>query len=195
MPGVFFLLPNAFSSIKEVHVPATTTARILTVDDNPIVRADLRLMLEDAGFEVVPDARDGVEAVDLAREHKPDLVLIDLSLPNLDGVEATRRILDERDVPVVALTGHSRGDFVQRAVDAGAVGHVLKPFSRVELVETVSEALADRADRDEHERRVYLTMVESMVRTNHSEHEITRAVETSLNVERAAARRGRPSND
>jgi CheY-like chemotaxis protein len=160
-------------------LPALTTARILTVDDNPIVRADLRLMLEDAGFEVVPDARDGFEAVDLAREHKPDLVLIDLSLPNLDGVEATRRILDERDVPVVALTGHNKGDFVQRAVAAGAVGHVLKPFSRVELVETVSGALADRADRDEHERRQILTMIESMVRAGHSETEIARAVNVS----------------
>ena len=160
-------------------MPAYTTARILTVDDNPIVRADLRLMLEDAGFEVVPDARDGVEAVDLARKHKPDLVLIDLSLPKVDGVEATRLILDERDVPVVALTGHSRGDFVQRAVAAGAVGHVLKPFSRVELVATVSGALADRAERNEHERRHYGVMIEAMVRAGHSEKEITRAVETS----------------
>ncbi|MDX6451358.1 MAG: two-component system, response regulator PdtaR [Gaiellaceae bacterium] len=158
---------------------APATARILTVDDNPIVRADLRLMLEEAGFEVVPDARDGVEAVDLAREHKPDLVLIDLSLPLLDGVEATRRILDERDVPVVALTGHSRGDFVQRAVDAGAVGHVLKPFSRVELVATVSGALADRAERDEHERQHYLPLIESMVRAGYSEKDIARTVDAS----------------
>jgi response regulator NasT len=160
-------------------VPALTTARILTVDDNPIVRADLRLMLEDAGFEVVPAARDGVEAVDLAREHKPDLVLIDLSLPLLDGVEATRRILGERDVPVVALTGHSGGDLVQRAVDAGAVRHVLKPFSRGELVATVSGALADRAERDEHERRHYMTMIESMVRAGYTEREIARAVSAS----------------
>jgi CheY-like chemotaxis protein len=164
-----------FSS-KEVRLSANAPARILTVDDNPIVRADLRLILEDAGFEVVPDARDGVEAVDLAREHQPDLVLIDLSLPRIDGVEATRRILDERDVPVVALTGHSRGEFVQRAVDAGAIGHVLKPFSRGELVATVSGALADRADRDEQERRLYLVMIESMVRAGRSEQEISQAV-------------------
>jgi response regulator NasT len=169
-------------------LPATTTARILTVDDNPIVRADLRLMLEDAGFEVIPDARDGVEAVDLARMHKPDLVLIDLSLPNLDGVEATRRILDERDVPVVALTGHSRGDFVQRAVDAGAIGHVLKPFSRVELVATVSGALADRADRDEYARRMQLTMIESMVRQGRSEQEIVTALHGAFGVGEPATR-------
>lgn len=169
-------------------MPATTTARILTVDDNPIVRADLRLMLEDAGFEVVPDARDGVEAVDLAREHKPDLVLIDLSLPNLDGVEATRRILDERDVPIVALTGHSRGDFVQRAVDAGAVGHMLKPFSRIELVATVSGALADRAERNEYTRRLQLTMIESMVRAGRSEQEIVSALQTSFGVGKPTTR-------
>jgi CheY-like chemotaxis protein len=161
---------------KEVRLPANAPARILTVDDNPIVRADLRLILEDAGFEVVPDARDGVEAVDLARRHKPDLVLIDLSLPRIDGVEATRRILDERDVPVVALTGRSRGDFVQRAVDAGAVGHVLKPFNRGELVATVSEALADRVDRDVQDRRTYLLLIESMVREGYSEQAITDAV-------------------
>jgi response regulator NasT len=169
-------------------LPTTTTARILTVDDNPIVRADLRLMLEDAGFEVVPDARDGVEAVDLAREHKPDLVLIDLSLPNLDGVEATRQILYERDVPVVALTGHSRGDFVQRAVEAGAVGHVLKPFTRIELLTKVSGALADRAGRDEYERRMQLAMIESMVRQGRSEQEIATALGAAFGVGEPATR-------
>jgi response regulator NasT len=183
MPGVFFSFPN-----KEVPLPAPTTARILTVDDNPIVRADLRLMLEDAGFEVVPDARDGVEAVNFAREHKPDLVLIDLSLPRLDGVEATRRILDERDVPVVALTGQS-ADFLQRAVDAGAVDHVLKPFSRFELVSKVSGALADRAERDEYERRIQLTMIESMLRVGSSEQEIVKALQSSFGV-RAPQTRG-----
>src|SRR5712671_5099039 len=86
-------LGSFFVPSKEARLPVNAPARILTVDDNPIVRADLRLILEDAGFEVVPDARDGVEAVDLARRHKPDLVLIDLSLPRIDGVEATRRIL------------------------------------------------------------------------------------------------------
>jgi CheY-like chemotaxis protein len=169
-------------------LPAVTTARILTVDDNPIVRADLRLILEDAGFEVCPDARDGVEAVDLAREHQPDLVLIDLSMPGLDGVEATRRILGERDVPVVALTGHSKGDFVQRAVDAGAVGHVLKPFSRAGLVATLSGVLAERADRDEYARRMQLTMIESMVRQGRSEHEIVSALQSAFGLGAPATR-------
>jgi two-component system, response regulator PdtaR len=157
-------------------MPALTTARVLTVEDDPIVRADLRLILEDAGYDVCPEARDGVEAVELAREHRPDLVLIDLSLPRLDGVEATRRILGERDVPIVALTGHSSGDLVGRAVEAGAVGYVLKPFSEAQLVETLSGVLADRAERNEDARRGHLIMIESMQRAGYSEREITQAV-------------------
>jgi len=155
-------------------MPRHTTARILTVDDNPIVRAELRLILEDAGFEVCPDARNGVEAVDLAREHRPDLVMIDLSLPELDGIEATRRILGERQVPIVALTGHGRGHFVQRAVEAGAVGHVFKPFTEAQLVGTLEGVLADREHVEQLGLRI---MVESMVRAGCSEREITRAVQ------------------
>ena len=157
-------------------MPALPTARILTVEDDPIVRADLRLILEDAGFEVCPDARDGVEALDLAREHRPDLILIDLGLPRLDGVEATRLILDEHDVPIVALTGHANGECVERAVEAGAVGHVLKPFSEAQLVRILSGVLTDRAERDEWQRRNQLIMIESMLRAGHSEREIATAL-------------------
>ena len=165
-------------------MPAHTTARVLTVEDDPIVRADLRLILEDAGFAVVPDARDGVEAVELAREHRPDLILIDLSLPGLDGVEATRQILDEQDVPIVALTGHSTGGLVERAIEAGAVGHVLKPFHDAQLVGAITDALADHAARSEAafdefaepEHRRDLILIESMVSHGHTEWEITAAL-------------------
>jgi two-component system, response regulator PdtaR len=153
----------------------STAARVLTVEDDPIVRADLRLILEDAGFDVVPDARDGVEAVEFAREHRPDLILIDLSLPNLDGVEATRQILDEQDVPIVALTGHSTGGLVERAIEAGVVAHVLKPFHESHLVETITDALADHAV-SEAERRRDLILVEAMVRDGYSEGEIVAAL-------------------
>jgi response regulator NasT len=122
---------------------STAAASVLTVEDNPIVRADLRLVLEDAGFSVCPDARDGIEAVEFAREHKPDVVLLDLSLPRLDGVEATRQILAERDVPIVALTGRSR-ELAERALDAGAISYVLKPFTAVEVVRALVDALTDR---------------------------------------------------
>ena len=161
-------------------MPAFTAARVLTVDDDPIVRADLRLILEDAGFDVCPDARDGIEAVELARTHRPDLILIDLSLPRLDGVEATRRILHEREVSIVALTGHRAGDFVERAMEAGAVAHVLKPFHEAHLVGTITGVLAERDSREaadpEAERRGQLIMIESMLRRGHSEREITNAL-------------------
>ena len=71
----------------------TETATVLTVEDDPVTRADLRVVLEDAGFTVVPDARDGLEALELARRHEPDVVLLDLGLPRLGGVEAVRRLL------------------------------------------------------------------------------------------------------
>ena len=155
---------------------AHATASVLTVEDDPIVRADLRLILEDAGFNVCPDARDGVEAVELAREHRPDLILIDLNLPGLDGVEATRQILSERAVPIVALTGHRTG-FAERAVEAGAVAHVLKPFDDSHLVETLTGVLADRAEAEAEHRHHQLIMIERMVREGYSEREISAAVE------------------
>jgi response regulator NasT len=165
-------------------VTAHATASVLTVEDDPIVRADLRLILEDAGFDVVPDARDGLEAVELAREHRPDLILIDLNLPGLDGVEATRQILSERTVPIVALTGHRTG-FVERALEAGAVAHVLKPFDESQLVGTLTGVLAEV----EAEHRHHLIMIETMVRGGYSEAEITAAVEASAGDQPRAAGR------
>jgi response regulator NasT len=158
-------------------LPVVATARVLTVEDDPIVRADLRLILEDAGFAVCPDARDGIEAVELARAHRPDLILIDLGLPRIDGVEATRRILRERDVPIVALTGHRTGGLVERALEAGAVAHVLKPFHEAQLVGTIAGALADRDTEAEARRRYALAMIESMLREGRSEREIADAVD------------------
>ncbi len=159
-------------------MPDPSPARILTVEDDPIVRADLRLVLEDAGFDVLPDARDGVEAVDHAREHRPDLILIDLGLPRLSGVEATRQILDERDVAIVALTGHHEGELVDEALDAGAVGHVLKPFHDRQLVETLRTALVERGRReDEKERRRQLLLIDSLVRRGYAEAQIVAALE------------------
>ena len=150
---------------------SVATARILTVEDDPIVQADLRLVLEDAGFDVCPGARDGIEAVDLAREHKHDLVLIDLGLPRMDGIEATRRILDEREVPILALTGQSGGDSVERALAAGAVGHVLKPFAAAHLVSTISDALTHQASLERLQYR-QLATVESMLQDDRSAREI-----------------------
>ena len=135
---------------------------VLTVEDNPIVRADLRLVLEDAGFEVVADASNGLEAVELTREHQPDAVVLDLGLPHLDGVQATRRILAERSVAIVALTGRSRS-LAEEALEAGAASYVLKPFTGAEVVTAVREALAARRSRSqEAERGESLKTIETM---------------------------------
>jgi CheY-like chemotaxis protein len=151
---------------------------ILTVEDDPIVRADLRLILEDNGYEVCAAARDGVEAVALAREHAPDLILIDLNLPGLDGVEATRQILSERDVPIVALTGYAESGVIDRAVEAGAVGHLTKPFSERGLVEVVRAALGETGvEIDHYAMRV---LIEQMVRENYGEREIHAAVRRAV---------------
>jgi DNA-binding NarL/FixJ family response regulator len=122
-----------------VSSPALPT--VLTVEDHPIVRADLRMLLEEAGFAVCAEARDGVEAVALASSYEPDVILLDLALPLLDGIEATRRILEHRDVPIVALTGYRTEGLVERAVAAGASSYVLKPYGQGELVAAVRDAI------------------------------------------------------
>jgi CheY-like chemotaxis protein len=167
---------------------------ILTVEDDPIVRADLRLILEDHGFEVCADARDGAEAIDLARTHAPDLILIDLNLPEVDGVEATRRILRERDVPIVALTGYADSGAIDRAVAAGAVDHVTKPFSEQRLVEAVRAALGARLDgAAEVDQYAVRMLIEQMVREGYAEREIHAAVRraTGATEPRVTSRLGR----
>ncbi len=125
---------------------------VLTVEDDPIVRDDLRTLLEGEGFSVLADARDGLEAVELARVHRPDVILLDLSLPRLGGVEAALRIREERDVPIVALTGHSE-DLVERALEAGAHGYVRKPFAGREVVTALRDALSTHAEQSVEARR------------------------------------------
>ncbi len=140
---------------------------VLTVEDDPIVRADLRLVLEDAGFTVCAGARDGVEAIELARLHQPDLILLDLGLPRLDGVAAAEHILREQDVPIVALTGRSEAH-AESALDAGAMTWLGKPFNDRELVETVVATLSEHraarelAARREESRTVLAELVVSL---------------------------------
>ena len=125
---------------------AAAPTSVLTVEDDPIVRADLRLVLETAGFDVCPDARDGVEAIELAREHEPDVILLDLGLPRLGGVDATRLILADRDVPIVALTGMS-GTLVDEAMEAGVTSVVRKPFAEGAVVLALQDAVIARQRR------------------------------------------------
>src|SRR5213596_3242862 len=116
--------------------------RILVAEDETIIRLDLRELLERAGFEVCAEARDGLEAVELARSEEPDLAVLDVKMPRLDGIEAARRILDERPIPIVMLTAYGQDELVSRAVEAGVFGYLVKPFR--EEAESLSEALAAR---------------------------------------------------
>jgi CheY-like chemotaxis protein len=159
---------------------AAMRVTILAVEDDPIVRADLRLILEDADF-VVSEARDGVEAVERAREDRPDLILLDLGLPKLDGMSAAERILRHRAVPIIALTGHGGSDVRAQAIAAGASEVVLKPFGADHLVATLRGALDASGARwelsiaGEGEDRLR-AMVESMVARGHSQREIERTL-------------------
>jgi response regulator NasT len=103
-------------------------------------------LLDAAGFEVCGAARDGQEAVELALALQPDLVVLDVKMPRLDGVEAARRILAEGFVPIVMLTAYGYGEVISRAVDAGVVGFVVKPFKESTLIEALQEALQREPD-------------------------------------------------
>jgi two-component system, response regulator PdtaR len=114
--------------------------RILIAEDETIIRLDLRELLEGAGFEVCAEARDGAEAVDLARSEQPDLAILDVKMPRLDGIEAARRILEERPIPIVMLTAYGQHELVSRAVEAGVFGYLVKPFRESDLLPAIATA-------------------------------------------------------
>ena len=115
-------------------IPANPTRRVLIAEDETIIRLDLRSTLEASGFEVCGEARDGAEAVELASSLEPDAILMDVKMPKLDGIEASRRILERRSVPIVILTAFGQEDLVARAVDAGVFGYLAKPFREQDVV-------------------------------------------------------------
>ena len=116
--------------------------RILVAEDETIIRLDLREILERAGFEVCAEARDGEEAVALAESEKPDLAILDVKMPRLDGIEAARRILTERPIPIVMLTAYGQQELVSRAVEAGVFGYLVKPFRETDLLPAIAAARA-----------------------------------------------------
>jgi AmiR/NasT family two-component response regulator len=116
--------------------------RVLIAEDETIIRLDLKELLERAGFEVCAEARDGAEAVELARSEEPDVAVLDVKMPRLDGIEAARRILDERPIPIVMLTAYGQEELVSRAVEAGVFGYLVKPFREQDLVPAIRAARA-----------------------------------------------------
>src|SRR5207244_4371456 len=124
------------------RAPLTAPLRILIAEDETIIRLDLRSLLEGAGFEICAEARDGVEAVELARSEEPDLAVLDVKMPRLDGIDAARRILDERPIPIVMLTAYGHDELVSRAVEAGVFGYLVKPFREADLLPAIRTARA-----------------------------------------------------
>ena len=116
--------------------------RILIAEDETIIRLDLRSLLESAGHDVVAEARDGEEAVELAREHAPELAIMDVKMPRLDGIEAARRILEERPIPIVMLTAFDQRELVERAAEVGVYGYLVKPFREQDVVPAIETARA-----------------------------------------------------
>ena len=116
--------------------------RVIIADDESIIRMDLREMLTTMGYLVVGEAGDGVSAVNLAREVRPDLVIMDIKMPDLDGIAAAKILTEERIAPVLLLTAFSQQELVEGAKEAGVVGYIVKPFRESELAPAIEIALA-----------------------------------------------------
>ena len=118
----------------------------MIAEDEALIRMDLAEMLAEQGYEVVGEAGDGARAVELAEEHRPDLVILDVKMPVLDGIAAAERIAAQRIAPVVILTAFSQRELVERAREAGAMAYVVKPFSATDLVPAIEMAVSRFAE-------------------------------------------------
>ena len=119
---------------------AATRIKILVAEDEALIRMDLVEMLVEAGYEVVAEAADGAQAIELAQLHKPDLAILDVKMPVLDGISAAEKIISI--APVLMLTAFSQRELVERARDAGVMAYVVKPFSIGDLVPAIEIAIS-----------------------------------------------------
>jgi response regulator NasT len=120
--------------------------RVLIAEDETIIRLDLRTMLETNGYQVAGEALDGAQAVALAREVEPELAILDVKMPELDGIEAARTILAERPIPILMLTAYGQEELVSRAAEAGVFGYLVKPFREHDLMPAIQTARARFAE-------------------------------------------------
>ncbi len=116
--------------------------RIVIADDEPIIRLDLRKTLENMGHQVVAEAGDGAKAVELARELKPDIVILDIKMPEMDGIDAAKVVTTEGIAPILLLTAYSQKDLVDRAKDAGVFAYLVKPFKEADLLPAMEIAIS-----------------------------------------------------
>lgn len=128
--------------------------RVIIADDESLIRMDLREMLTNLGYLVVGEAGDGRSAVNLARELRPDIVIMDVKMPDMDGIEAARILTEERIAPVLLLSAYSQQELVQRARQAGVAGYLVKPFRESDLTPSIEVVLARFSEFRALEREV-----------------------------------------
>ena len=125
---------------------SSQTTRVLIAEDEALIRLDLKEMLEEEGYTVVAEVGDGQQAVDQAEELRPDLVILDIQMPVLDGLSAAEQIAKARTAPVIVLTAFSQRELVERARDAGAMAYLVKPFGKSDLVPAIEMAVSRFAE-------------------------------------------------
>jgi two-component system, response regulator PdtaR len=133
---------------------ASPVRRVVVAEDESLIRMDLVETLREAGYDVVGEAGDGAEAVRLAEELRPDLVIVDVKMPVLDGISAAERIVGARTAPVLVLTAFSDRELVQRAREAGAMAYLVKPFTAADLVPAIEIAVSRHAEMAALEQEV-----------------------------------------
>ncbi|KQZ70849.1 hypothetical protein ASD66_09655 [Nocardioides sp. Root151] len=162
-------MPTSLDAVTE-QPSASPALRVVIAEDEALIRMDLAEMLGEEGYDVVGQAADGEQAVALAEQLRPDLVILDVKMPKLDGISAAQRIAEQRIAPCLMLTAFSQRDLVERARDAGAMAYLVKPFSRNDLVPAIEMAVS---------RFTELAALESEVA------DLTERLETRKSVERA----------
>ncbi len=125
---------------------STQATRIIVAEDEAIIRLDLKELLEEEGFDVIAETGRGDDAVELVREHRPDLAILDIKMPGLDGLSAARQITSERLSAVLILTAFSQRDLVEQARDAGAMSYIVKPFQKSDLIPAIELAIGRHAE-------------------------------------------------
>lgn len=128
--------------------------RVIVADDESIIRMDLREMLTNLGYLVVGEVGDGRSAVNLSRELRPDIVIMDIKMPDMDGIEAAKIMTEEKIAPVLLLTAFSQQDLIERAREAGVAGYIVKPFRESDLAPAIEVALARFAELTALEKEV-----------------------------------------
>jgi two-component system, response regulator PdtaR len=171
-PYLIVVSPHS-TSLCVVTAPAAPSRRVVIAEDEALIRLDLAEMLAEEGYDVVGQAGDGQLAVELTEEHRPDLVVLDVKMPKLDGITAAERIAQQRIAPVVILTAFGQRELVERARDAGAMAYLVKPFTKEDLVPAVEMAVSRFAE---------LQMLEAEVADLQERLETRKAVERAKNV-------------